>query len=127
MSTLTAQEHYLSSFSQLEAKLPGQDAAWLKSLRLQALEQFKQAGFPTDKLESWKYTNLSLNLLKEFFTFEVPASTTVVAAQLKKNGFDTDKAHLVVFVNGKFFKRALVFKAFGKRHDCSKPGIRFVE
>lgn len=114
MSTLTAQEHYLSSFSQLEAKLPGQDAAWLKSLRLQALEQFKQAGFPTDKLESWKYTNLSLNLLKEFFTFEVPASTTVVAAQLKKNGFDTDKAHLVVFVNGKFSKELSSLKPLEK-------------
>ena len=114
MSTLTAQEHYLSSFSQLEAKLPGQDAAWLKSLRLQALEQFKQAGFPTDKLESWKYTNLSLNLLKEFFTFEVLASTTVVAAQLKKNGFDTDKAHLVVFVNGKFSKELSSLKPLEK-------------
>jgi len=114
MSTLTAQEHYLSSFSQLEAKLPGQDAAWLKSLRLQALEQFKQAGFPTDKLESWKYTNLSLNLLKEFFTFEVLASTTVVAAQLKKNGFDSDKAHLVVFVNGKFSKELSSLKPLEK-------------
>jgi len=114
MSTLTAQEHYLSSFSQLEAKLPGHAAAWLKSLRLQALEQFKQAGFPTDKLESWKYTNLSLNLLKESFTFEAPASTTATAAQLKKNGFDTDKANLLVFVNGKFSKELSSLKPLEK-------------
>jgi hypothetical protein len=72
MSTLATQDFYLSSFSQLEAKLPGQDAAWLKALRLQALEQFKQTGFPTNELESWKYTDLSLNLLKVDFTFEVP-------------------------------------------------------
>ncbi len=114
MSTLTTQDLYLSSFSQLQAKLPGQDAAWLKTLRLQALEQFKQTGFPTDELESWKYTNLSLSLLKESFTFDAPASTTAVAAQLKKAGFDTEKAHLMVFVNGQFSKELSSLKTLAK-------------
>jgi Fe-S cluster assembly protein SufD len=114
MTALMTQDLYLSSFSQLQTKLPGQDAAWLKTLRLQALEQFKQTGFPTDELESWKYTNLSLNLLKESFAFEAPASTVVVAAQLKKAGFDTDKAHLMVFVNGQFSKELSSLKTLAK-------------
>src|ERR1700679_253848 len=114
MTALMTQDIYLSSFSQLQTKLPGQDAAWLKTLRLQALEQFKQTGFPTDELESWKYTNLSLNLLKESFDFEAPTSTVVVAAQLKKAGFDTDKAHLVVFVNGHFSKELSSLKTLAK-------------
>jgi len=114
MTALMTQDLYLSCFSQLQTKLPGQDAAWLKTVRLQALEHFKQTGFPTDELESWKYTNLSLNLLKESFTFEVPASTTAVAAQLKKAGFDTDKAHLVVFVNGHFSKELSSLKVLAK-------------
>jgi Fe-S cluster assembly protein SufD len=114
MTALMTQDTYLSSFSQLQAKLPGQDATWLKTLRLQALEQFKQTGFPTDELESWKYTNLSLNLLKESFVFDTPASTTVVVSQLKKAGFDTDKAHLVVFVNGQFSKELSSLKPLAK-------------
>ena len=114
MSTLATQDLYLSSFSQLEAKLPGQDAAWLKVLRLQALEQFKQTGFPTNELESWKYTDLSLNLLKVNFTFETPASTMVVSSRLKKAGFDVEKANLAVFVNGRFSEELSSFKALAK-------------
>ena len=114
MSTLAAQDLYLSSFSQLEAKLPGQDAAWLKALRLEALEQFKETGFPTDELESWKYTDLSLNLLKVNFTFETPTSTTAVSSQLKKAGFDVEKAHLAVFLNGRFSKELSSFKPLTK-------------
>jgi len=114
MSTLATQDIYLSSFAQLEAKLPGQDAAWLKALRLQALEQFKQTGFPTNELESWKYTDLSLNLLKVNFTFETPASTTVISSQLKKAGFDVERVHLAVFVNGRFSEELSSFKALAK-------------
>jgi Fe-S cluster assembly protein SufD len=114
MSTLANQDIYLSSFSQLETKFPGQDAAWLKALRLQALGQFKQTGFPTKELEFWKYTDLSLNLLKIDFTFETPTSTTIVSSQLKKVGFDVDKAYLVVFINGKFSKELSSLKPLMK-------------
>ena len=114
MSTLATQNFYLSSFPQLESKLPGQDAAWLKTLRLQALEQFKQTGFPTNEVESWKYTDLSLNLLKVAFTFESPISTPSVASQLKKAGFEVEKAHLAVFVNGHFSKELSSLKPLAK-------------
>jgi len=108
------QDLYVSSFPRLEAKLPGQDAAWLKALRLQALERFKQTGFPTDELENWKYTNLSLTLLKESFAFETATSTAAVATQLKKAGFDVDKAHLMVFINGRFSKEFSSLKPLAK-------------
>src|ERR1700677_363508 len=114
MSTLATQNFYLSSFPQLESKLPGQDAAWLKTLRLQALEQFKQTGFPTNEVESWKYTDLSLNLLKVACTFESPISTPSVASQLKKAGFEVEKAHLAVFVNGHFSKELSSLKPLAK-------------
>lgn len=103
MSNLMTQDLYLSAFTHRQASLPGKDQAWLKDLRLKALEHFKQAGFPTDKLESWKYTNLANNLLKMSLSFELPQVTpSAVTAQLKKRGFEVEKAHVMVFVNGAY-------------------------
>jgi Fe-S cluster assembly protein SufD len=104
MPTLLNQELYLSAFNRLGAKLPGQDAAWLGALRLEALDEFGRIGFPSDKSsEVWKYTDLSLSLLKIPFTLEAQVvKASAVAGRLKQAGFEVEKAHLMVFVNGRF-------------------------
>jgi Fe-S cluster assembly protein SufD len=72
-------------------------------------------GFPTDELEAWKYTDLSRGLLKGAFTFETPSlKPTAVADQLKKAGFDLKRAHLIVFVNGRFSQELSVLKPLAK-------------
>ena len=38
--------------------LPGQDLSWIQEIRQQALAQFNQSGFPSKKVEDWKYTSL---------------------------------------------------------------------
>lgn len=115
MSNLLTQDYYSSSFSTREPKLPGGEVLWLKNLRLKALDQFKQLGFPTDKLETWKYTNLLNNLLKVDFTFEPPAvKPSAIGIQLKKKGFDGEKAHLIVFVNGVYSSELSVIKVLPK-------------
>ncbi len=115
MSNLMIRDLYLSAFQDRQVSLPGKDLAWLKDLRLKALDHFKQAGFPTDKLESWKYTNLANNLLKLSFSFELPkVAHSAVTAQLKKQGFETEKAHVLVFVNGLYSNELSSLKTLPK-------------
>lgn len=104
MADITTQDQFISSFKQLEAKLPGAGEAWVKELRAKALESFKETGIPTTHDEWWKYTDLSTNFLKVSFGVEAEATTkTAVAARLKTMGF-SGKSHLLVFVNGSFSK-----------------------
>ncbi len=54
MSTETFTEHY----GNLRDALPGQDLPWLSLLREDAFARFTEAGLPTPRQESWKYTSL---------------------------------------------------------------------
>ncbi|MFI4954393.1 MAG: Fe-S cluster assembly protein SufD [Gammaproteobacteria bacterium] len=45
-------------YSTYAANLPGQNQAWLHTLRDQAFADFAQQGIPTVRSEAWKYTNL---------------------------------------------------------------------
>jgi Fe-S cluster assembly protein SufD len=40
--------------------------SWLNDLRQQAATQFEQTGFPSNRLEDWRYTNVSAMAKKEF-------------------------------------------------------------
>jgi Fe-S cluster assembly protein SufD len=51
-------EGFLHRFDGLRARLPGQRLAWVQALREGAAEQFRAAGFPTRRVEAWKYTDL---------------------------------------------------------------------
>ncbi|SDB14375.1 Fe-S cluster assembly protein SufD [Belnapia rosea] len=51
-------EGFLHRFEGLRARLPGQRLAWVQALREAAAAQFRAAGFPTRRVEAWKYTDL---------------------------------------------------------------------
>jgi Fe-S cluster assembly protein SufD len=51
-------EGFLHRFDGLRARLPGQRLAWVQALREGAAERFRAAGFPTRRVEAWKYTDL---------------------------------------------------------------------
>lgn len=75
---------------------------FLQEIRRQAFTQFKRSGFPTTKIEDWKYTNLSpfLNQDMGFDTGEeIPAGIEKLLNACIIGGLD---AHRVVLVNGKF-------------------------
>jgi len=95
---------FLKHFARLEEKL-GQNNGWLHDLRKQAIGRFAQLGFPTTRLEDWKYTNVG------------PIATIPFqAAELRWDGVTEDRlselplAHSafseccsrVVFVNGHY-------------------------
>jgi Fe-S cluster assembly protein SufD len=51
-------EGFLHRFEGLRARLPGQRLDWVQTLREAAAERFRAAGFPTRRVEAWKYTDL---------------------------------------------------------------------
>jgi Fe-S cluster assembly protein SufD len=49
---------FLHRFEGLQARLPGARLPWIQALRAQAAEAFRAQGFPTRRVEAWKYTDL---------------------------------------------------------------------
>ena len=66
--TLDIKEWYSSNFEVFEESLNGEKLSQLHSLRKDALSNFKELEFPTQKDEEWKYTNIS-PLLKHNFVY----------------------------------------------------------
>ena len=58
-SVLTKQTVYGAQFSAILDRLPGHGLVWVDRLRKRAMEQFLDLGFPTTRLENWKYTDVS--------------------------------------------------------------------
>ncbi len=59
MGTTDEKDLYLSSFERLEKSRFGGEASWLRDIRNEALSRFAESGFPTTRLEEWKYTSLA--------------------------------------------------------------------
>ena len=51
-------ENFVSEFEAIRSTLSGDDVPWLDALRRSGIEQFKGAGLPGPRVESWKYTRL---------------------------------------------------------------------
>ena len=58
-------EKIISSYVAFENKVDINSA--IHDIRTEALENFEKVGFPTKKLEAWKYTSLN-NVLKNDFS-----------------------------------------------------------
>jgi Fe-S cluster assembly protein SufD len=50
---------FLGRYEGLRERLPGAKLRWLAALRGEAAEAFRKAGFPTRRVEAWKYTDLA--------------------------------------------------------------------
>jgi Fe-S cluster assembly protein SufD len=92
-------DSYQESFRGLERDFPGTNHNWLRKLREDAFARFSETGFPTTRMEDWRFTNVSAIAQTRF--------------QLSRNGHDRllpprEKFALVgsccelVFVNGRF-------------------------
>lgn len=110
MNAAELKESYVSAFPEWEKTALSKDPFWLRETRETALAHFGQAGFPTSKDEAWRHAPLEpiFNLPFEL-TGEKPAKAAV-QEELRSLGFDTDKSHLLVFVNGHFSKELSAVK-----------------
>ena len=96
MSTLTINP-YLSGYPDLATRLPGQNLPWLQQFRNEAFQRFSENGFPGNRQEEWRYTDLSA-LSKTLYA--PTASQTVDVEWLNK--YRLQNAYSVVLVNGHF-------------------------
>lgn len=59
MNTPAYKDCFEKSASQFATELSDINPDWVKNLRLQAYTQFLKQGFPTQRQEAWRYTNIS--------------------------------------------------------------------
>jgi Fe-S cluster assembly protein SufD len=99
MSTLATDRNiYATQFSEIVDRLPGRGLDWLQRLRKNAIERFDQLGFPTTRLEEWKYTNVA-PLGRLTFRPALKQSKAAVPDSLHSQ-LDLFSGPRLVFVNG---------------------------
>lgn len=92
-------EKIFASFMTLEE---GRDVTSnLHQIRNQAFNHFEQNGFPTKKLEAWKYTSLQA-VLKNDFTVFPKNDNTIELKDVKAYFLHEIDTYKLVFVDGKF-------------------------
>jgi Fe-S cluster assembly protein SufD len=74
----------------------------LFALREKAFEQFKQLGFPSTKVEDWKYTNLAPFLKDEFVTEQEDDMLTVSEEFIAKVKIKSLDCYNIILLNGKY-------------------------
>jgi Fe-S cluster assembly protein SufD len=82
-----------------EITLPGQEFAWLNSMRLKALAQFNHNGLPAKKEEDWKYTSLWA-MGQQTFTHQAKKSSITIE-QCEQLALLND-AYRLVIIDGVF-------------------------
>ncbi|MBE9604914.1 Fe-S cluster assembly protein SufD [Acetobacteraceae bacterium H6797] len=88
-------EGFVGRHEGLKAHLPGAQLPWLATMRELSAASFRQLGFPTQRNEAWKYTNLSAIAATQFGEPLTPVSggPALPAARADRRA---------VFVDGRF-------------------------
>ncbi len=73
----------------------------IHKIRAKAFQQFESLGFPSKKLESWKYTSLN-SILKEDFTLFNTNEKAIEFADVKQYFLNDVDTYKIVFVDGKY-------------------------
>ena len=73
----------------------------IHEIRTEAFENFEKLGFPTKKLEAWKYTSLN-SVLKNDYSIFPDNEATVDLADVKKYFIHDIDTYKVVFIDGKY-------------------------
>ena len=92
-------EAYVSLFEESRKGSGRNDPAWLEGMRRAAIERFGELGFPTPRLEAWKYTNLGA--LSSTAFAPAPAASAEPVARARWPFRDLLGSRLV-FVNSRF-------------------------
>ncbi|CAM1348955.1 Fe-S cluster assembly protein SufD [Tenacibaculum insulae] len=70
-------------------------------IRTKALKKFEELGFPTKKLEAWKYTSLN-SVLKQDYSLFPNSENAIELADVKKYFIHDIDTYKVVFIDGKY-------------------------
>ena len=96
-----SEDLYLKNFREFEDRQAATVPAWLSKLRSEGMQAFAELGFPTTKLEDWKYCNVAPIAGVRFqpAPYEL---TDKVRKQVKEISFAGLDCTRLVFVNGHY-------------------------
>jgi Fe-S cluster assembly protein SufD len=89
-------------FARLEAQMNGLRSSPFHAVRTEALAKLLERGFPTQKEEAWKYSDV-LSFARPSFTDSTRPLPQEKEIRAAREALDLD-AHFLVFVNGKFLE-----------------------
>lgn len=92
-------EKILSSYVAFENRVNINDD--VHEIRSKALQNFEEVGFPTKKLEAWKYTSLN-SVLKEDYSIFPNGEKAIELADVKKYFIHDIDTFNIVFIDGKY-------------------------
>jgi len=101
--SVDTKQTYVAEFESSEKALGGPE--WLREVRKKAIGRFEALGFPTQKHEEWKYTNLATLVRTPFKPAILGRPDGVVAENLEPFKFGVLKTSQLVFVNGRYAPR----------------------
>ena len=101
--------HYVAEYQRTVAQAPAQPR-WVLQARESAIAQFERLGFPTTKLESWRFTSVA-PIAERSFAF---ATDGVAAVDTKLTAPLSGNPALAVAVNGRFVPQLSSMKALPK-------------
>lgn len=73
----------------------------IHEIRTEAFQNFEKLGFPTKKLEAWKYTSLN-SILKEDYSLFPNKEKTINLEEVKKFFIHDIDTYKIVFIDGKY-------------------------
>ena len=73
----------------------------IHEIRTKALQNFEELGFPTKKLEAWKYTSLN-SVLKQDYSIFPKNDNDIELADVKKYFIHDIDTYKIVFIDGKY-------------------------
>ncbi|MEJ2010192.1 MAG: SufD family Fe-S cluster assembly protein, partial [Acidobacteriota bacterium] len=96
-----SEDIYLKDFREFENRKAKTDPAWLNELRSEGMRAFAELGFPTTRIEDWKYTNVAPITGVRFqpAPYELNEKVKKQVRDLPYSGLDCTR---LVFVNGHY-------------------------
>ena len=73
----------------------------IHDIRTKALQNFEELGFPSKKLEAWKYTSLN-SVLKQDYSLFPDHDTAIELADVKRFFIHDIDSYKIVFIDGKY-------------------------
>src|SRR5215475_4961612 len=104
MNTMIRERNtYATQFYEAAARLPGYGLAWLDRLRARGMDHFVDLGFPTTRMEEWKFTNVAPISRTTFEASPDPSNASI--PETLRPQLELFPTPTLVFTNGIFDER----------------------
>ncbi len=105
-----AQDRFLSDFELFEQNGAAKGPSWLRQIRKAAISRFSELGFPTTRLEEWKYTSVAA-IANVRFTRAERARGGLTSEALALTTLEQVACAQLVFVNGHYSRELSSFRS----------------